>query len=396
MISRRRFLKIAGAGAAGIGWGAAPAEAASPVPGLAGSQTVSPEGPRIKETRLLGSTGLRMSDVGCGAINLYNANVLRYAFERGVNHFDTAEGYLNGNSERFVGQALRDVRDKIVLTTKFMVRSAADMSADVFMKRLEASLARLRTDHVDVALLHAADDPARLDNKILQEAFLRMKKEGKARYIGFSTHAPIITLAKAGAPGPWEIVLMTYNHMESAPVEPLIVEARQKGVGLIAMKILAGGMQGSLAPLVNEKTHYAQAAIRWALGNPRMDACIISMSSFSHVDEYVAASGMPLQRGDQDVLARYKDEAGPFYCRVSCRACLAACPRGVAVNEVLRFGMYYEHYGMEKTAMGFYGELESSRRPERCAVCEAPCEAACPYGLSVRENLLRARAWLSP
>ncbi len=394
MISRRRFLTLAGAGTAGLGLNnSAHGLGRSSI--IEEAQTAAPTPPRVREFRPLGTTGLKISDVGCGAINLFNPNVLRYAYECGVNHFDTAEGYLNTNSEKMIGQTLGDVRDKVVITTKYQIRTPADIDAASLLGRVEASLKRLRTDFIDIVLVHAVDVPERLDDEKLQSAFVRVKKEGKARFIGFSTHVPALMLEKAIASGPWEVVLMTYNHMESAAAEPLIVRAREKGVGLIAMKILAGGMQGSLKPLVNDKLRYSQAAIRWVTGNPRIDACTISMSTFSHVEEYVAASGMPLKREDVKLLARYRKEAGPAYCRVSCRECLASCPRNVAVNDVLRYAMYFEHYGMEKNAVQLYGELEDGRKPLDCGSCSAPCQGACPYGLQVRERLLRSHVLLA-
>ncbi len=380
-ISRRSFLRISGSGAAGLG--------------LNLSGRASETTPRIGEFRLLGKTGLRISDIGCGCINLFNTGILRYAFDGGVNHFDTAEGYLNTNSERMLGQALRDIRDKVVITTKLLIRTPADLQRDSLVRRLEDCLKRLQRDYVDVALVHAVDEPERLDNEEVQAGFTRMKEQGKARFIGFSTHVPARMLAKAIEPGPWEVVLMTYNHLESEAAEPLIVQARDKGVGLIAMKILAGGMQGSLKPLINEKTGYAQAAIRWVMGNPKIDACTITMSTYSHVDDYLGASGRPLRRSDEALLSRYRKAAGPLYCRVSCRECLAACPNGVAVNEVLRYAMYYEHYGMERNAMELYGGLEAMKRPSQCDGCAAPCVSACPHGLQVQNRLLASRALLS-
>jgi predicted aldo/keto reductase-like oxidoreductase len=238
---------------------------------------------------------------GGGAINLFNANVLRYAFDCGVNHFDTAEGYLNMNSEKMLGQALKDVRSKAIITSKYLLRTPADL------------------------------------------------------------------LKKAVPAGIWEVVLFIYNHMEGPAIEPL----------------------------VSEKQRYSQAAIRWTLGNPHINACIVTMSTFSHVDEYVAVSGTPLQRGDSPVLSHYRLEAGPHYCRVSCGQCLSACPKGVAVNEVLRYAMYFENYGMEKNAVDLYRQLDPARKPAACLSCVGPCEAACPHGLAVKAKLIRSHGLLA-
>jgi len=108
---------------------------------------------------------------------------------------------------------------------------------------------------------------------------------------GFSTHQPAKTLPEAMIVSDhFDVVLMTYNHMESASVEPLIAQARAKGIGTIAMKVFAGGKQGNLKSLIDTRLKYSQAALRWVLGNPAIDGLIITMSTFTHVEEYVSAS----------------------------------------------------------------------------------------------------------
>jgi predicted aldo/keto reductase-like oxidoreductase len=87
------------------------------------------------------------------------------------------------------------------------------------------------------------------------------------------------------------------------------------------------------------------------------------------------------------MLANYERQVHNVYCRVSCRECLSACPNNVAVNDVLRYAMYFEHYGREKEAIGYYADLEPERKPLGCENCAAPCESACPYGLQVKAKL---------
>jgi predicted aldo/keto reductase-like oxidoreductase len=95
------------------------------------------------------------------------------------------------------------------------------------------------------------------------------------------------------------------------------------------------------------------------------------------------------------MVARYREQASSTYCRVSCTECLAACPANVAVNDVLRYAMYCEDYGLERMAGDYYAELEPGRKPVGCAGCAAPCESACPHGLPVRAKLLHAHEILS-
>ena len=112
--------------------------------------------PKIRKYNPLGKTGLKVSDVSCGAISFFEPNVLRYALDLGVNYFDTAEGYMNKKSERFIGQALSEVRDKVIITTKhnYSRVKPEDLTKGHIIKRMEDSLRRLKTDYVDVALVH--------------------------------------------------------------------------------------------------------------------------------------------------------------------------------------------------------------------------------------------------
>lgn len=388
MIDRRNFLKMAGVGAFGLGLGQVPTSVAASQASV--GDTEASASPRIRSYRPLGKTGIELSDIGFGAINLLNPNVLRYAYDCGVNHFDTAEGYLNTNSEKYLGQALKDIRSKVVITTKHLLEKPADMDKAALIRRVEASLKRLQTDYLDIALVHSVDEAEKLKNEEVRAAYAQLKKDGKARWVGFSTHNPGLMLNEVLTTDFWEVVLLVYNHLEGPRVEPLIAKARDKEIGLIAMKVFAGGMQGGLKAFINDKTKYPQAAIRWVLGNPHIDACICTMSTFSHVEDYVAASGTKLSGPDRDLIARYRREAGPFYCRVSCRECLSSCPNGVAVNDVLRYGMYFEHYDMQKAAIQLYGALDDRSKPAQCHFCHAPCELACPYGLRIKEKLIRS------
>jgi predicted aldo/keto reductase-like oxidoreductase len=215
------------------------------------------------------------------------------------------------------------------------------------------------------------------------------------RFTGFSTHNAKQTLKQALDTDFAQVVLVMYNHMEGKEIEPLIKAAREKGIGTVAMKIFAGGMQGNLKAMVGSEMSYPQAAIRWVLTNPDIDTCIPTLSSYSHVEEYVAASGQPLDRAALAMLSRYRRRADSLYCRVSCTECLSACPNHVAVNDVLRYAMYFENYGLEKMAMDYYAEMEAGKKPTGCAECSGHCEKACPYGIEIRPRLLHSHDILS-
>jgi aryl-alcohol dehydrogenase-like predicted oxidoreductase len=386
-LRRRQFLSFLTSGAVGLGFAGRLRAAASEAP----ARGQEAPAPKIKKYNALGRTGLKVSDVSFGAISLFEPNVLRYAYECGVNYFDTAEGYLRMKGEIYVGQGLKGVRDKVVITTKHPMDFRQRIDKASVIKRMEDSLKRLQTDYVDIAMVHNIGDLAPLlRSQEALGAYDELKKAGKVRFTGFSTHNAKVTLKQALETDFPQVVLTIYNHMEGQEIEPLVKAVRAKGIGTVAMKIFAGNQQGNLTGMVGPKMSYPQAAIRWVMSNPDFDTCIPTMASYSHVEEYVAASGQALDRASLDMLARYREQASAKYCRVSCTECLTACPNGVAVNDVLRYAMYAEDYGMERMGADHYAELEPGRKPLGCVGCAAPCESACPYGLRVRTRLLHA------
>jgi len=386
-LNRRSFFATLASGVVGLGFaGRIKAE-----PGWSWSWQGGPSAPKIKKYNPLGKTGLKVSDVSCGAISLFESNVLRYAHECGVNYFDTAEGYLRGKGEIYVGQGLKGLRDRVIITTKHPYDFRQKIDKASVIKRMEDSLKRLQFDYVDVAMAHGIGDLSPLlNNQEIMSAYEQLKKDGKVRFTGFSTHNAKLTLKQALDTDFVQVVLVMYNHMEGKEIEPLIKAVREKGIGTVAMKIFAGGMQGNLKSMVSPEVSYPQAAIRWVLSNPDMDTCIPTLSSYSHVEEYVAASGQPLDRSALAMLRSYREQAHSLYCRVSCTECLSSCPNNVAVNDVLRYAMYFESYGMEKDAMSYYAEMEPDRKPLGCAECVGHCETACPYGLKVKPRLLHS------
>ncbi|MBN1223101.1 MAG: aldo/keto reductase, partial [Candidatus Aminicenantes bacterium] len=304
------------------------------------------------------------------------------------------EAYMRTMSETYLGQTLKDVRHKIIISTKHGVSAPGEMDQKTLIRRVEGSLKRLQTDTIDIALIHQVSDPAILTNNEILAAYDRLKKEGKVRFTGFSTHVAETLFPPLLETASYDVVLFVYNHLEGPPLDSLIDKVRAKGIGMIAMKALAGNKQGSLKSLVNEQTKYSQAALGWVLANPSIDCCLITMNTFSHVEEYVAASGKPLDGSSLKALSKYRNEAGALYCRVSCRECLKSCPEGVAINDVLRYSMYFEDYRLERNAIELYGGLAQGRKPINCGACLAPCTGACPFGIPIRDQLLHAHRLL--
>jgi predicted aldo/keto reductase-like oxidoreductase len=303
-----------------------------------------------------------------------------------------------------LGQALKGVRDKVNIISKhYGYRTpSTPVSKDLIIEKVNGSLKRLQTDHIDVSLTHALDgedDIKRfLKNESLMEGYAQLKKEGKIRFTGFSTHNAKLLLQEALKPEYSEfvqVIMFIYNHMEGKEIEPLIKQLHDKGIGTIAMKTLAGGQQGNLKGFINKDTSYPHAAIAWVLGNPNIDCAVTSMRSFSHVEEYIAASGKRLERKDLAILREYRREVSDKYCRVSCTKCEPSCPYGVAISNVMRYEMYFINYGHEKVAIDNYAHLDDKKKPKDCSNCSGHCNSACPFGIKVQNRLIHADKILS-
>jgi predicted aldo/keto reductase-like oxidoreductase len=365
------------------------------------------EAPRVRRHAVLGKTGLEVSDIGFGANSLGDPTLVHYAMERGINYFDTAEGYRFGGSEEVLGEALVGRRDRACLATKAKI-DAGDSRADM-MSALETSLRRLRTDYVDVYFNHAMNDVDRMANPEWPEFTSRAKEQGKIRFCGISGHGgnlgdcveyaldhdlvDVMLLAHNFGQDPafYQRFLRNLDYVAIQPRLPeLMKRARGQGVGVIAMKTLRGARLNDLRAYEREGGTFAQAALRWVLSSGHANSLIVTMRERAHVDEYLGASGETSVR-DEDVaiLRRYEVLNGESQCRHGCSAC--TCPTGVPIDEVLRTRMYECDYDNPELARTDYAAL--AEPASVCASCShQSCTGTCPFGLPVA-TLTRDTHW---
>jgi predicted aldo/keto reductase-like oxidoreductase len=143
-----------------------------------------------------------------------------------------------------------------------------------------------------------------------------------------------------------------------------------------------------------DKLTVKQAAIRWALGNPHVCSVLTSVSNFQQIQEFCAAAGGALTTRQSRLLEQYRQQFGDRYCRY-CGQCAPLCPMGVDVDAVMRYAMYHQYYAAPHEAQRLYRRLQPHQRAGPCAGCAGPCQAGCPYGLAVREQLAQAHQRLS-
>jgi predicted aldo/keto reductase-like oxidoreductase len=371
--------------------------------GLGGEGARAVEEPRVRRRVSLGRTGLLVSDISIGTSRTSDPEVIRYALDRGITYVDTAESYplgRTGKAEEAVGAALRGRREGIVLASKVKARGGDGRGK--LMDRLEKSLRRLQTDRIDVYFNHAVNDLERLRNPEWFEFAEVAKKQGKIRFTGISGHGGrlIECLDAALDEDLVDVILVAHNFGQDPAFYQRLVrsfdfvanqqglrrvleKAHAKGVGVVAMKTLMGARLNDMRPYEWTGSTFAQAAFRWVLSNPNVDALIVSMKNREQIDEYLGASGRgAVREGDLRLLRRYAQRNGGSYCRPACGACAESCHRGVPISELLRARMYAVDYEDLDLARGTFQNLGAGA--SACLSCANPsCLGACPHGLDI-------------
>jgi len=352
---------------------------------------------RIRNYRPLGRTGMQMSDISFGCSGLDNIATVKRALERGVNYFDTSPDYSRAGSEHTLGEGIKGFpRDKLFIVSKFCTvdgHLSNDTPTKEVIATVEASLQRLGTDYLDLAHIHAVNSVERLMNPNIHEAFDRLKEQGKLRFLGVSSHTPQLetVMRHAVDSGRFDVIMVAYNFKNWPDLTNIFRDAKQKGVGVVAMKTLKGARHTALSDFTpTERESFSQAAFKWVLSNENVSGLVVSINSLGQIDEYLHASGQPMQQADVNLLEKYDRLVTNDYCRPGCGACLSSCPSNMPIDDVLRYAMYYENYGQQRLAMEKYARLARLYNVSQCAECTAPCEQTCPFQIPIKEKLQHA------
>ena len=317
----------------------------------------------------LGRTGLNVSRLSFGGIPIQRADaantkaVVDKLEEYGINYIDTARGYTV--SEEYLGAALEGRRDKFILATKSMSRDRESMARDI-----ETSLSNLRTGFIDLYQLHNL--PEKDIGKVFGpggawEALAEAKAAGKIGHIGVTAHsADALKILVEQYSDRLETVMFPYNIVEDQGRDVLAL-AREKGMGTIAMKPLAGGNLDDYA-----------LALRYIAASGVCDVMIPGMGSPEEVDRNAAVDlETPFTEAELEQCAAVRKELGTQFCR-RCNYC-APCPNGISIPNSTK------KYGLADWARARYDAMPY--HAGSCVMCGA-CEKRCPYGLPIRDMLM--------
>lgn len=380
--SRRNFL------AAGLAVPAAALANTGAAPQAASNQkSVRDTGPRFSY-RELGKTGLKPTAVGFGCMITSDQSVIERAADIGITYFDTARGYQGGNNERMVGAALKAKRKNLILSSK-----SGSPTKDGALKDLDKSLSELGTDYLDIWYLHAKGRPEQLSDELI-EAQQIAKQAGKIRFAGFSIHGGHKETIPAGiAKKHFDVILTSYNFTMEPEMEGLIKSVRDAGIGIVAMKVMAGGFR-RMKPdnpqySIFQREGAMLAMLKWVLRNKNVDTTIPSITDLDQLDQNLKAMSEPFAPGDQKLLAARLEQLRPLYCRM-CGSCDGVCAKGLPVSDIIRYVSYADGYGQFSMAREHFMELDEELRDVRCSDC-TECTIKCPNGVRVAERVGRAQ-----
>jgi len=351
--------------------------------------------------RTLGRTKLRIPVVSFGVMNSHSEALIERAIEVGIKHLDTAHGYLDGKSEIAIGNVLKrtGMRDKVYLATKMYF--ARDEESCVFLtegpgrgplaneenfnKQLALSLERLQTDYVDILYLHSCYSTEMVTSKPMMKVLLKAKENGKAKFIGVTTHrnVPEVTRAAVDA-GIYDVVLATYNYMDNNKDEKreAFKYAAEKGVGIVAMKTMGGNrLNRDESVYINHK-----AALKWVLSDENVSTTIPGMTTFDQLELNMSVmKDLRLtdeEKRDLKISSLINDI---LYCQ-NCRSCISTCPQRVEIPHLMRAFMYavgYENYYQTKRTLS---ELPSKRGIQACINCDN-CVASCANNIQIPQRV---------
>lgn len=350
------------------------------------------------QKRTLGKTGWEISVVGFGAIKLPLISqkecerLLNAAIDRGINFVDTADCY--GDSEEKIGLALKGRRKEFYLSTKIDERDGIGVR-----NKLERCLRRLRTGWIDLVLFHdvRGSEYDRIFDSGGLETLEKARGEGKILEIGISIHQSLTMMRKAVESGVFSALMIAYSALdEDRLAVELLPTAHSMGVGLIAMKPLAGGRLAETPRLPTNKKFtrgesVAQVSLRYVLSNRNITCAIPGMMKLHELEENLQVGRELREFTMEEIrsLMEYVGEAGKGFCR-NCGYCLP-CPEGIPIPDILRFENYYDRYNLKGWAREQYRSL--AVKADACSGCEQ-CMDACPYGVAIPEKLKTAHETL--
>lgn len=319
----------------------------------------------------LGMTGITVPQNGFGALPIQRVSmeeavkILRRAYEGGIRFFDTARAY--SNSEEKLGAAFEGMREKIFISSKTMAKTPEE-----FWKQLDTTLTNLKTDYLDIYQFHCADHCfAPGDGTGMYECMLEAKKQGKIRHIGITAHKIGIAMECVES-GLYETMQFPFSYLTSEKELELVKKCKEKNVGFIAMKGLAGGLINRSEAAMAFMTQFDNVLPIWGVQREKeLEEWLSYMEETPVMNEELQA-----------FIDKERQELVGEFCR-GCGYCMP-CPKGIVINTCARMSLMLRR---APSANWLTPAMQAEmKKIEDCLEC-GKCKSKCPYELNTPELL---------
>lgn len=275
-LNRRDFLKSAFIGGPVAAFGLS-----ASLPFLPANDIVAAGRKNLFEKRPLGKTGLMVTSLGMG--QSMEPSIYLHAISKGMNLIETGRGYRGGAHEDLVGKVISRVkRDKLVVMTKTGIIAGISDPKERYaaiIKSAEKSLKALKTDYIDIFLGYSVDDPALLKDTQVQQAFSDLKKSGKIRFCGVSTHKARPVFEYIMSKGFYDVVLTGYNFAAPPEASLILEKAAKAGIGIVTMKNLILNLKNREAAI--------PSALRFVVSRNFVSSSVVIMPSFEILENNI-------------------------------------------------------------------------------------------------------------
>ncbi len=341
-----------------------------------------------------------------------NDMIIRRALDLGMRHVDTAFNYGLGRNEEMIGTVLNDMNfsDKVAVATKVpllpktVIRQMDQAQVAAYVLRhAEGSRKRLRKDSIDFLYLHDVQSGDYMNMPGLLQGLETVRKQGIARFVGFSTHTNMAEcLRQAAADGSYDVVLTAFNYAmgENSDLIAAMKGAAAAGIGLIAMKTQCKQPWYSSSDEKPERREYPAkishpALLKWVLHHDFITTAVPGCQNFDELEQdFGVALNLDYTEEEKTFL---KDRVVAAALRAVCQqcgACVATCPQRVDIPSLIRAHMYVGSYGNAEQAGQALRGIPRGRGLEGCSSC-ADCVASCRFRVPVGQRLAELRGFLA-